>query len=61
MAICAMQPEVVQLTLPLYADFVRHRPGVVHLWQDVVNVLGGYAAVLAGVPLVILTTGVISI
>ncbi|NNE36672.1 MAG: glycosyltransferase, partial [Gammaproteobacteria bacterium] len=33
----------------------RHKPAVVHLWLDDVNIKGGIAAVLAGVPRIILS------
>jgi glycosyltransferase involved in cell wall biosynthesis/tetratricopeptide (TPR) repeat protein len=47
--------EIAKLAVPLYAQFVTRRPQVVHLWQDFVNVIGGYAAVLAGVPRIVLS------
>jgi glycosyltransferase involved in cell wall biosynthesis len=39
----------------LYQEFTRLRPGVVHAWLDWDNVRAGLAAVLAGVPKVILS------
>ena len=39
----------------LYRDFTSHRPAVVHAWLDRVNVAAGIAAVLSGVPRIILS------
>ncbi len=39
--------------LKLYDCFRRHRPSVVHLWQDGVISTGSVAAVLAGVPTIV--------
>lgn len=39
----------------LYRDFCKHRPAVVHAWLDQVNVAAGLAAVLSGVPRIILS------
>ncbi|WP_417512846.1 glycosyltransferase [Minwuia sp.] len=52
----AMPAEVEALTLPLLGVFLKHRPEVVHLWQDTVNVAGGFAALLAGVPNIVMGT-----
>jgi len=41
--------------LDLYAEFVDRRPRVVHLWQDYINIIGGFAAVLAGIPKIVLS------
>lgn len=40
----------------LYAEFIRLRPDVVHLWLDGANVWGGAAALAAGVPRIVLST-----
>jgi glycosyltransferase involved in cell wall biosynthesis/SAM-dependent methyltransferase len=37
------------------AEFLDERPAVVHVWQDLASVSAGYAAVLAGVPRIILS------
>ncbi|WP_416898117.1 MAG: glycosyltransferase [Minwuia sp.] len=52
----AMPPEVQAMALPLLAIFLKHRPEVVHLWQDTVNIAGGLAALLAGVPRIVMGT-----
>ncbi len=40
---------------PLYQQFCLRRPEVVHIWQDWANIVAGLAAVMAGVPRVILS------
>ncbi len=35
--------------------FLKHRPGVVHAWQDATSIKAGLAAVLVGVPRIILS------
>ncbi len=40
----------------IYAEFIRLRPDVVHLWLDGANVWGGAAALAAGVPRIVLST-----
>jgi glycosyltransferase involved in cell wall biosynthesis len=40
----------------LIEDFEGQRPDVVHAWQDAVNLRAGIAAVLAGVPRIVLST-----
>lgn len=52
----SMPPEVIAMTLPLLGVFLKHRPEVVHLWQDTVNIAGGLAALLAGVPRIVMAT-----
>ena len=51
-------PVAVRLPLfpQLFAAFRRQAPDVVHCWLDYNNVAAGVAAVLAGVPLVVLST-----
>jgi hypothetical protein len=39
----------------LFAEFVRLRPQIVHLWQDRTNLVGSVAAALAGVPKILLS------
>jgi glycosyltransferase involved in cell wall biosynthesis/predicted Zn-dependent protease len=46
--------QAQRIALPLYVLLVRNRPQVVHLWQDMIAVAGGLAAVLAGVPTIVL-------
>uniref|UniRef100_UPI0035C7FFE6 glycosyltransferase n=1 Tax=Palleronia sp. TaxID=1940284 RepID=UPI0035C7FFE6 len=43
------------LALRYLHAILHHRPQVVHCWQDGVNVTAGIAAILAGVPQVVLT------
>jgi glycosyltransferase involved in cell wall biosynthesis len=45
-----------RIALPLYVLLVQHRPQIVHLWQDMIAVAGGLAAVLAGIPRIVLGT-----
>ena len=46
-----------QYDVALYArEFLRRAPDVVHLWLDEVNVRAGLAAVLVGVPRIVLST-----
>lgn len=44
----------VEQTLALAAALLVIKPNVVHLWQDYTNLVGGLAALLAGVPRVVL-------
>jgi|GEM_PF-4725364 len=52
----ALPTEVANVALPLYALILERRPRVVHLWQDAIVVAGGVAAMLAGVPHIVLST-----
>lgn len=52
----AMPPEILAMALPLLGVFLKHRPEVVHTWQDTVNIAGGLAALLAGVPRIVMGT-----
>ncbi|MGI8839814.1 MAG: glycosyltransferase [Caulobacteraceae bacterium] len=52
----ALPTEVANVALPLYTLIVQRRPRVVHLWQDAIVVAGGAAAMLAGVPHIVLST-----
>lgn len=52
----ACGPEFSRFASPLYATFLMRKPSVVHLWQDTTAIIGGFAAVLAGVPKIILAT-----
>jgi len=57
LAILATLPsDALRLALPLYEQIIRHRPAVLHLWQDSTCVIGGLAGYLAGVPRMILST-----
>ena len=52
----AMPSEISCMAIPFYAHLIEHRPQIVHLWQDAVNVAGGIAAAAAGVPQIVLCT-----
>ncbi|MEO8927816.1 MAG: glycosyltransferase [Caulobacteraceae bacterium] len=52
----ALPTEVANVALPLYALIIERRPRAVHLWQDAIVVAGGVAAMLAGVPHIVLAT-----
>ncbi len=52
----ALPTEIANIALPLYALIQERRPRVVHLWQDAIVVAGGVAAMLAGVPHIVLST-----
>ena len=50
-------PSDVQIEIRRFlAEFLQQRPAVVHAWQDSASISAGYAAVLAGVPRVILSS-----
>jgi glycosyltransferase involved in cell wall biosynthesis/tetratricopeptide (TPR) repeat protein len=51
--IAALPPKLSRDVLKLYDCFRRHRPALVHLWQDGVISTGSVAAVLAGVPRIV--------
>lgn len=55
-ALAALPAELGRMAIPFYAHLVVHRPRVVHMWQDAINVAGGLAAVVAGVPQIVLCT-----
>ncbi len=55
-AIASLPAEVVRNALCLLPILLRQRPHVVHLWQDSVCIAGGLAAVIAGVPRIVLST-----
>lgn len=46
--------DLASEVLALVAELVHRRPQVVHAWQDYINVIAGLAAVIAGVPRIIL-------
>jgi glycosyltransferase involved in cell wall biosynthesis/tetratricopeptide (TPR) repeat protein len=52
----ALPTEIANVALPLYALILERRPRAVHLWQDAIIVAGGVAAMLAGVPHIVLAT-----
>ncbi|AHI26494.1 hypothetical protein BGC31_06080 [Komagataeibacter xylinus] len=54
--IAAMPTRISRDVIKLYDCFRRHRPGLVHLWQDGVISTGSVAAVLAGVPRIVCST-----
>lgn len=49
-------PEVSRVSVPLYALLKMQQPNIIHTWQDQINISAGFAAVLAGVPRVVLST-----
>jgi glycosyltransferase involved in cell wall biosynthesis len=51
-----LPPEIGVRTLDLFGEIVACRPDVVHCWMDLTNICGGLAALLAGVPAVVLST-----
>ncbi|MGI9170067.1 MAG: glycosyltransferase, partial [Caulobacteraceae bacterium] len=52
----ALPTDVANVALPLYSLIAERRPRAVHLWQDAIVVAGGIAAMLAGVPRIVLST-----
>lgn len=55
--LAAVLPQEIQaVTLPLLGLFLRRRPDTVHLWQDTINIAGGLAALMAGVPRIVMST-----
>ncbi len=48
--------EAYSIVVPLIEALVRLRPHVVHCWLDEPNVLGGLAALLVGVPRIVVST-----
>jgi glycosyltransferase involved in cell wall biosynthesis len=48
-------PDVRDEIRRFLAEFLDERPAVVHVWQDLASISAGYAAVLAGVPRIILS------
>lgn len=51
--VSALPPNIARDVVKLYDGFRRHRPCLVHLWQDGVITAGSVAAVLAGVPRIV--------
>jgi glycosyltransferase involved in cell wall biosynthesis len=51
--IAALPAAISRDVIKLYDCFRRHRPELVHLWQDGVITSGSVAAVLAGVPRIV--------
>jgi glycosyltransferase involved in cell wall biosynthesis len=51
-----MPDDVQERVWQLMSDFIKLKPSVVHAWQDALGIEGGYAAHLAGVPRVIVST-----
>jgi glycosyltransferase involved in cell wall biosynthesis len=54
-AIKALPPSFNAWVLDLWVDLSIEKPDVAHMWLDHLNIWGGLAAVLAGVPLVVLS------
>lgn len=48
--------EAYSILVPLLAELARLSPHVVHCWLDEPNVLGGLAALLVGVPRIVVST-----
>jgi glycosyltransferase involved in cell wall biosynthesis len=55
-AVCSLPEDVQVLVRRFLAEFLDRRPAVVHAWQDEVSIAAGYAAVIVGVPRVILSS-----
>ena len=49
-------PELIQETLNLVEEFRSRRPEIVHAWQDSSSIKAGIAAVIAGVPRIVLAS-----
>jgi len=54
--LAALPPDLSKTALPLFCLFLERRPRIVHLWQDTINIAGGLAARLAGVPVIVMGT-----
>lgn len=52
----ALPSPFKDLIAPYILEMLARRPGIVHAWQDQTNILAGAAAIIAGVPKVILST-----
>ncbi|MEM1049381.1 MAG: glycosyltransferase [Pseudomonadota bacterium] len=51
-----LPPDVRGRIVQLADDLARRRPGIVHAWQDETNLVAGLAALLVGVPRIVLST-----
>ncbi len=51
-----LPPDVRGRIAQLSDDLARRRPGIVHAWQDETNLVAGFAAMLVGVPRIVLST-----
>jgi glycosyltransferase involved in cell wall biosynthesis/tetratricopeptide (TPR) repeat protein len=51
----ALPADLARYALPMFVLFAQQKPAAVHLWQDMIAVSGGIAAILAGVPRIILS------
>lgn len=47
--------ELQEFSVPLFEHFRQERPEVVHLWQDRTALGGAFAAILAGVPKIVIS------
>lgn len=54
--LATLPSDLAKTALPLFGLFLERKPRVVHLWQDTVNIAGGLAARLAGVPVIVMGT-----
>jgi len=52
----SLPPDMSERCLGLYATFRTEQPTVVQAWQDTTNIVCALAAILAGVPRIVLTT-----
>lgn len=59
-AISLMPIELRQQILAIYTEISKDIPHVFHAWLDYSNTLGGIAALLAGVPVIVLSTRSVS-
>jgi len=46
----SLPDDLLRLTVQYYNQIIKHKPKVIHLWQDKTNICGGIAALIAGVP-----------
>jgi glycosyltransferase involved in cell wall biosynthesis len=51
----ALPPSISSDVMLCYSAIIDHGPEVVHCWQDALNLIGGLAAMAAGVPRIVLT------
>ena len=54
-ALHSFPPEMATRIMTIAVTLLQRRPDVVHLWSDSLNVCGGIAAVLVGVPQIVVT------
>jgi glycosyltransferase involved in cell wall biosynthesis len=59
-ALCRLPAQAVESILNLTDEFRKRRPSVVHAWQDSTSVHAGIAAIICGVPRIVLSARNIS-